>query len=133
MLGSFNFNSWYFFIRQYIRNTQLRIADETSLTRWHFAIVIIEKGKRFYTLSSCRVIIKSWIILQFTVLVELINVSSCSPFTEWSLSLSLSLSLSSSIATALSGEFEREIKNSSRVDYYWQNRGLQKWSSNAPF
>ena len=93
MLGSFNFNSWYFFIRQYIHNTQLRITNETSLTRWHFAIVIIEKGKRFYTLSSCRVIIKSWIILQFTVLVELINVSSCSSLTEWSLSLSLSLSL----------------------------------------
>jgi len=97
--------------RQY---TVPRIADETSLTQWHFAIVMIEKGKRFYTLSSCRVIIKSWIILQFTALVELINVSSRSRAMRGHFSFSLflfrSLSLSPSIATVLSGEFETRNK-----------------------
>lgn len=115
-----------------IHSAQPRIADETSLTRWHFAIVIIEKSKRFYTLSSCRVIIKSWIILQFTALVELINVSSRSPRNERSfLPFALPLFLSRpELQRRCRVNSKLEIKNSSRVDYYRraESRNLQKWS-----
>lgn len=77
--------------------------------RWHFAIVMTGKGKRFYTRSSCRVIIKSGIILQFTAFVELINVSSRSPRRE-AVSTSLPLSPFLDCNTGPLGEFETRNK-----------------------
>lgn len=89
------------------------------VNRWHFAIVMTGKGKRFYTRSSCRVIIKSGIILQFTAFIELINVSSRSPRRELvSTSLALSCLSFFQLQWCRRVNSKLEIKNSSRVDYY---------------